>query len=162
MFIASVSADNSTSSQEVLTLSKGGLSISYPSNWGYSESTSNYSIMAISKLDSIGVDGISEININFEKKPIEGDFESFVNDTYNALATDKTFELVSSGGVSVGDRSGIEYIYTSNQSGIEKEHKAVWFEKNGQAYVILYSAPIEDFESNLYVSDYILSNINIT
>ena len=161
IFIAGVSAD-SNSTDDVLTLSKGGLSISYPSTWGYSESSSNYSIMAISKLDSIGPDGVSEININFEKKPVEGDFETFVNETYLTLQADTSFELVSSGGVAIGDRSGIEYIYTSNESGIQKEHKAVWFEKNNQAYVLLYSAPIEDFESNLYVFDYILSDIKIT
>ena len=162
IFIAGVSADNNQSDSDVLTLSKGGLSISYPSTWGYSESTSNYSIMAISKLDSIDASGVSQININFEKKPIEGDFETFVNESYLTLQSDNSFELVSSGGVAIGDRSGLEYIYTSNESGSQKEHKAVWFEKNGQAYVLLYSAPISEFESNLYVFDYILSDIKIT
>ena len=161
--IMGVSADNNTESQnDVLSLSKGGLSINYPSNWGYSESTSNYSIMAISKLDSIDSAKVGQVNINFEKKPLDTDFGTFINDTYKALASDSSFELVSSGDVAIGDRAGIEYIYTSNQSGVEKEHKAVWFEKGGQAYVILYSAPIDQFESNLYVFDYILSDIKIT
>ena len=167
IFLISISsivcAENNTDSESnVLSLSKGGLSIHYPSDWGYSESTSNYSIMAISKLSSIDASKVSQININFEKKPIEGDFESFVNDTYATLESDSSFELVSSGGAVVGDREGIEFVYTSNQTGIQKEHKAVWFEKGGQAYVLLYSAPIDEFESNLYVFDYILSDIEIT
>ena len=163
LIISSASADNNTENQnDVLSLSKGGLSIHYPATWGYSESTSNYSIMAISKLDSIDASKVSQININFEKKPLEGDFGTFLNDTYKALQSDTSFELVSSGNVVVGDKNGVEYIYSSNQTGIQKEHKAVWFEKGGQAYVILYSAPIEDFESNLYVMDYILSDIKIT
>ena len=62
----------------------------------------------------------------------------------------------------VGDRQALEYIYTSNHNGVEREHKAVWFEKGGQAYVMLYSAPINQFEQNLYVFDYILSDIQIT
>ena len=164
--IAAVNAQSNTTSSdddsEVLTLSKGGLSIDYPSNWGYSESTSNYSIMAISKLDSIDSAGVGQININFEKKPIEGTFEEFVNNTYNALQSDNSFELVSSGDVALSDRNAIEYIYVSNEDGLEKEHKAVWFEKGGQAYVMLYSAPMDQFESNLYVFDYILSTIQIT
>ena len=49
----------------------------------------------------------------------------------------------------------------SNDNGIEREHKAVWFEKGGQAYVLLYSAPLDQFESNLYVFDYILTDIQI-
>ena len=157
------SANNDTGSEsEVLTLSKGGISITYPSNWGYSQSTSNYSIMSISKLDSIDASGIGQININFEKKPLEGDFNTFLEDTYKTLQSDSSFELVSSGEVAIGDRVGAEYVYISNQSTISKEHKAVWFEKGGQAYVILYSAPADQFESNLYVFDYVLSNIEIT
>ena len=53
-------------------------------------------------------------------------------------------------------------MYCSNQNDTIKAHKAVWFEKGGQAYVMLYSAPIDEFEDNVYVFDYILSYIQIT
>ena len=118
--------------------------------------------MSISKLDSIDVAGIGQVNINFEKKPIEGDFNTFVNSTYKSMASDSKFNLVSSGASVIGDRESLEYIYTSNENGVEREHKAVWFEKGGQAYVLLYSAPLDKFESNLYVFDYIISDIKIT
>ena len=78
------------------------------------------------------------------------------------MQKDNSFQLVSSGGVSIGGKDAVEYIYTSTQTGLEKEHKAVWFEKGGQAYVIMYSAPIDQFEDNLYVFDYVLSGIKIT
>ena len=160
---ACVNAVEDNSDLSMLTLSKGGLVIHYPSNWGYSESTSNYSIMAISKLDSIDSSGIGQINVNFEKKPIEGEFYSYVNDSYKSMQKDSSFELVSSGGVMIGTIDAVEYIYTStDDNGVVKEHKAVWFEKGGQAYVMLYSAPPEDFEDNLYVFDYIISDIQIT
>ena len=147
----------------MLSLSKGGLLVHYPSNWGYSESTSSYSIMALSKLDSIDSAGIGQVNINFEKKPIEGEFYSYVNETYRSMQKDSSFELVSSGGVMVGTMDAVEYIYTStDDAGVKKEHKAVWFEKGGQAYVMLYSAPMDKFEDNLYVFDYMLSDIQIT
>ena len=158
-----VNAEEDSSDLTMLTLSKGGLVIDYPSNWGYSESTSNYSIMALSKLDSIDSAGIGQININFEKKPIEGEFYSYVNDTYKSMQKDSSFELISSGGVMVGTMDAVEYIYTStDDNGDKKEHKAVWFEKGGQAYVMLYSAPTDKFEDNLYVFDYMLSDIQIT
>lgn len=155
-------AEKSNDGSEVLSLSKGGLTIHYPSNWGYSQATSNYSIMSISKLDSIDAAGIGQVNINFEKKPVEGEFYTFVNSTYKSMEYDSSFSLVSSGESVVGDRQSLEYIYISNDDGVEREHKAVWFEKGGQAYVMLYSAPINQFESNLYVFDYILSDISIT
>lgn len=75
---------------------------------------------------------------------------------------DSNYDLVSSGSSSISGYNALEYVYTSNDNGLQKQHKAVWFEKGGQAYVLLYSAPIDKFESNLYVFDYILSDIKIT
>ena len=159
--VSSVVAENNDTT--IQTLSKGGLVIHYPSDWGYSQANSNYSIMSISKLDSIDSAGIGQVNINFEKKPIEGDFYTFVNNTYKSMQYDSDFQLVSSGESMVVDKQALEYVYTSKDNGgAEREHKAVWFEKGGQAYVLLYSAPLDQFESNLYVFDYILSDINIT
>ena len=161
--VSSVSADtNADEETQVMTLSKGGLVINYPSDWGYSQATSNCSIMSISKLDSIDSKGVDQVNINFEKKPIEGDFYTFVNSTYKSMQYDASFKLISSGESVIGDREALEYIYTSNDDGMDREHKAVWFEKGGQAYVMLYSAPVDQFEQNLYVADYILSDIQIT
>ena len=151
--------DNDTTIQ---TMSKGGLVINYPSDWGYSEATSNDSIMAISKLDSIDSAGIGQVNINFEKRPIQEDLSTFLNTTYRSMESDPSFSLISSGSSVIGNREAYEYIYTSNDNGIEREHKAVWFEKGGQAYALLYSAPLDQFESNLYVFDFILTDIQIT
>ena len=160
--VSSVNADDS-SDLTMLSLSKGGIVINYPSDWGYSQATSQYSIMSISKLDSIDALGVGQVNINIEKKPIEGDFYSFVNKTYKSMSKDSSFELVSSGEVALNDMSALQYIYTSSQNDTNtvKEHKAVWFEKGGQAYVLLYSAPIDQFEDNVYVFDYILTDIQI-
>lgn len=153
-------ADNSEITME--TLSKSGIVVHYPSNWGYSESTSNYSFMALSKLDSIDSFGVGQVNINFEKKPIEGEFYTFVNDTYKSMERDSSFDLVSSGGLMLSNIDAVEYIYTStDDNGVTREHKAVWFEKGGQAYVMMYSAPPEQFENDLYVFDYMLSDIQV-
>lgn len=164
IFIVSGASAEGNSNQDatIQTMSKGGLTINYPSDWGYSQATSNYSIMSISKLDSIDSAGVGQVNINFEKKPLEGDFGSFINTTYKSMESDPSFEMVSSGASMIKDRNAFEYIYISNDNGIQREHKAVWFEKGGQAYALLYSAPVDQFESNLYVFDYILSDIQIT
>lgn len=158
--IASVSADaNDDEKTTIQTLSKGGLVVHYPSDWGFSQATSNYSIMAISKLDSIDPAGVGQVNINIEKKPVEGEFYAFVNTSYKSMQHDSSFKLISSGESTIGGRPSLEYIYISNDT---REHKAVWFEKGGQAYVLLYSAPVDQFDANLYVFDYILSDIQIT
>lgn len=159
---ASIASADDNSNINIKSSSKGGITIYYPSDWGYSQATSNYSIMAISKIDSIDALGIGQINIIIEKKPIEGDFETFVNETYQNMQKDSSYNLVSSGKVSFAGNDALEYVYTSTKGTGEKEHKAIWFEKGGQAYVIMYSAPIQDFEDNLYVFDYVLSEIQIT
>ncbi len=157
-----VASADENSDLNILSLSQSGITIQYPSDWGNSRATSNYSVMAISKIDSIDALGIGQVNINIEKKPVEGDFYTFVNDTYDDMQRDSSFQLISSGAVSVGGKDALEYVYTSAQGTAEKEHKAVWFEKGGQAYVIMYSAPISEFEDNLYVFDFVLTNIQIT
>ena len=158
--VSVVSADSNVTG--VLTLSDSGITITYPSDWGYSKAVSSDSIMAISKLNAIDSFGVGQVNINVEKRPIEGDFYTFVNSTYQSMEKDTNYELVSSGGLVLAGNDALEYIYTSNINGVERQHKAVWFEKGGQAYVLLYSAPIDQFEDNLYVFDYILSEIQIT
>lgn len=160
--VSCVTADDS-SDLTMLSLSKGGIVINYPSDWGNSKATSPYSIMSISKLDSIDDLGVGQVNINIEKKPIEGDFFTFVNQTYQSMSKDSSFELLSSGERALNDMTALEYIYTSSENDTTtiKEHKAVWFEKGGQAYVLLYSAPLDQFESNMYVFDYILTDIQI-
>lgn len=157
-----VNAQEDNSDITMMTLSKGGIVIHYPSNWGYSQSDSNYSIMSISELDSIDSAGVGQVNINFEKKALEGDFYTYLNNIYKSMQRDSSFNLTSSGEVMVGNIHTYEYMYFYNQNGIVKEHKAVWFEKGGQAYVMLYSAPVNDFGDNLYVFDYILSDVQIT
>ena len=119
-------------------------------------------IMAISKADSVDSFGVGQVNINIEKKPFEGDFATFVNSTYEPMKYNNDYDLVSSGSTTIAGNDALEYIYTSNENGVQKQHKAVWFEKGGQAYVLLYSAPLDKFESNLYVFDYIVSDIRIT
>ena len=47
--VSCVNAETTDDSElTMLSLSKGGISINYPSDWGYSEATSEYSIMSIS------------------------------------------------------------------------------------------------------------------
>jgi len=55
-----------------------------------------------------------------------------------------------------------QYIYTSSATnGVVKQHKALWFERGNQAYVIMYSAPVDKYETNLPAADYIIQHIKI-
>ncbi|WP_407424256.1 PsbP-related protein [Methanobrevibacter sp.] len=153
---------NSNESVTMLTMSKGGVTVNYPSNWVLSQATSNNSVIAISKESAVDNLEVGQVNIHVEKKEFSGDFESFVNKSYTNIRADSAFDLVSSGEVSINDEKALEYIYTSSaNTGVVKQHKALWFERGNQAYVIMYSAPIDKYEANLPAADYIIGQIKI-
>lgn len=112
-------------------------------------------------MDSIGLNKVAAITINIERKPIEGSFDSFINNTYASIENDESFNLSSSGAVAIGNLEGKEYTYISNINGTVKEHKAIWIDNDNEAYVILYSAPVDQFDSNIKVFDFVLHNLQI-
>ncbi len=153
---------NSNESVEMLSISKGGVTINYPSNWVIAQATSNYTILAIAKESSVDSLEVGQVNIHVEKQEFSGDFANYVNKTYNNVQADEAFELVSSGEVLINDEKALQYIYTSSASnGVVKQHKALWFERGNEAYVIMYSAPIDKYEVNLPAADYIIQHITI-
>ena len=153
-------SSNSNESVTMLSISKDGVTVNYPSNWVLSQATSNNSIIAISKQSSVDNLEVGQVNINVEKKEFSGDFSRFVNKSYSNIQADKAFDLVSSGEVAVNDQNAFEYIYTSSAStGVIKQHKALWFERGNEAYVVMYSAPIDKYEANLAAADYIIEHI---
>lgn len=153
---------NSNESVNMLSMSKGGVTVNYPSNWVLSQATSNNSVIAISKESAVDNLEVGQVNIHVEKKEFSGDFESFVNKSYTNIQADSAFDLVSSGEVSINNEKALEYIYTSSaNTGVVKQHKALWFERGNQAYVIMYSAPIDKYEANLPAADYIIEQIKI-
>ncbi|MBE6505480.1 MAG: hypothetical protein IJP99_02005 [Methanobrevibacter sp.] len=159
---ASSNNANSNESVTMLSMSKGGVTVNYPSNWVLSQATSNNSVIAISKESAVDNLEVGQVNIHVEKKEFSGDFESFVNKSYTNIQADSAFDLVSSGEVSINNEKALEYIYTSSaNTGVVKQHKALWFERGNQAYVIMYSAPIDKYEANLPAADYIIEQIKI-
>jgi hypothetical protein len=151
---------NSNESVSMLSISKDGVTVNYPSNWVLSQATSNNSVIAISKESSVDNLEVGQVNIHVEKKKYSGDFKNFVNKSYTNIQADKSFDLVSSGEVAINDMRALEYIYTSSAStGVIKQHKALWFDRGDEAYVVMYSAPIDKYEANLAAADYIMQHI---
>ena len=146
----------------MLSATKGGVSVEYPSNWVLSNSTSNNSIIAVSKQGSVDSFQIGQVNINVEKKEFDGTFDSFINKTYTNIAADSSYQLVSSGELSLDGQNAFQYVYTSKaMDGSNRQHKAIWFEKNNYAYVVMYRAPVDQYDANLPAADYIIQHIKI-
>lgn len=156
-----LTGDSGNNTTKLMSSSKGGVMVQYPSDWVLSESSSNASVIALAKADSVDVSKVGQVTVNVEKKEIEGNFKDFINSTYTSMQHDTSFNLTSSGDVLIGDKNATEYVYISNVNGTVKEHKALWFDKGSQAYVVLYSAPVDQFDANLNEFDYIMEHMQI-
>ena len=154
-------SQSSLADKDFQTISKNGISIKFPLEWGISKSSSNCSLIAISNLASIDSNGVAQVNINIEKKPVEGDFNKFVNKSYTLMSKTGNYSLVSSGNVSTGKYNGLMFTYNSNINGTVKTHEAIWIEHNKDAYVLLFSAPKNQFDSNVKVFDYVVHSFTI-
>lgn len=160
-FVLADNPETSANPKDIQTISKNGISIKFPSDWGIARTTSNHTLIAIAKLSSIDSNGVAEVNINIEKTPFKGSFEKFVNETYAKMEKLGDYNLTSFGAVAIGDLQGLEYNYKSDINGTVREHRAIWLEKNSEAYVILYSAPIDQFNGNLNIFDFLVRNFQI-
>ncbi|MDL2246013.1 hypothetical protein LJB96_00190 [Methanobrevibacter sp. OttesenSCG-928-K11] len=157
-----ISDDNSSNSGDIQTVSKNGVILKYPSTWVLSDSKSNNSLVSVSESSSIDSSKIGQVNVNVEKKELTTSLDSFINQTYTSMQKEGLIELISQGEVSYGGNTYIEVIYKSDINGTVKQHKALWTEKDGNAIVILCSAPENKFDSNLKVFNFIIENIQFT
>lgn len=137
-----VNNDKDVNATESLLISENGVSIIVPVDWVKASSQSNESILAVANSTSKDSNGFNDINVNIEKKDMEGSLESEFNSNYKSLSSNTDYQMLFTGNVSgIGGQDGMEADYTSNVDGIPKQHKAIWIENDGSIYVILCSAP---------------------
>ncbi|RBQ22264.1 hypothetical protein ALNOE001_19880 [Candidatus Methanobinarius endosymbioticus] len=145
------------------TIAKNGILLKYPGTWVVADSGANDSIVAVadpkSKDDG---SGFSVVNVNIERKELPSSLESYFNQTYSKLFFNSDSTPIAQGNASVGEYNALEYIYTQNSDGTMKKHRALWIENNNKVYVILFTAPEENFDSQSKNFDFIISSFKIT
>lgn len=158
-------SDNSGTNETDIpkTIAKNGILVKYPGSWVVADSGANNSIVAIADPDSKDSDsGFSNVNVNIERQDLPSSLTSYFNQTYSKLFSNSEYTPIAQGNVSIGEYSALECVYTQNDEGIVKQHRALWIENNNQVYVILCTAPQGDFDSQSKNFDYIISNFKIT
>lgn len=153
------SKDNSTNVQ---TISQNGVLVRFPADWVLAEAQSNDSVISIASSASLDSSKVAKVNVNVEKRALSGSFDTMINSTYTSLMSNSSNQLISLGDIKVGDQDAKECIYTSTDNGEVKQHKAVWINQGSNVYVILCTAPQDQFDSQLKYFDYIINNIKIT
>lgn len=156
--------DNTTTNDTApLTLAKNGVLIKYPGTWVVANSGSNDSIVAVADPDSKDpATGYSDVNVNIERRSLPTSLNTYFNQTYTQLFSDPNYTPIAQGQVAIGPYTALESLYAVDSNGTIKQHRALWIENNNEVYVILCTAPQNEFQNQAKNFDFIISNFKIT
>ena len=159
---------NQTSTQPTVptkTYSGNGISFSYPENWTQlSQISSSNAIVAFG--DPKTVDS-STGNVNtlavIQKValPSGSTLKQVYDSTYAQFAQDSSFKTISDTTTTVDGNTAYVNTHTVDVSGVQKQEKAVWLEKNGNIYVILLGALPSVFDSQQANFDAIINTFKV-
>ena len=147
---------------QMINYVQNGVTFSYPSDWGVSQTHSNYTVVAICLISSIDSNRTAHVNIHVEKHNYTGEFNDFVNETINSLNADSDYNITSYGSIHVRGNNVTQVTYNSNIYGTIKMHESVWFKYGNDAYVVTYSAPPSSFDKYERIFQYVISTFQIT
>lgn len=158
-------SQNNTNQTDVQTVSQNGVVLKFPSDWVVAKAQSNDTVVAIA--DSKSIDSstkYAKVNVNVEKQDLNGQsLDTYFNQTYTKILSNSSNKLISLGNsTAIAGKQAYEADYITDVNDSPKEHKAVWVESNNQVYVILCTAPQDQFESVNKYFNYIISNIQIS
>jgi len=155
--------NNSTNDTTHLTIAKNGILIKYPGNWVVATSGSNDSIVAVADPSSKDSStGFSNVNVNIERRNFTSSLETYFNQTYTKLFSNSDYTPMAQGHTSIGSYNALEAVYTQNSNGTIKQHRALWIAHNNEVYVILCTAPQNEFQNQVKNFDLIISSFRIT
>ena len=155
--------NSSTNGSAPLTIAKNGVLIKYPGDWVIATSGSNDSIVAVADPNSKDSGtGLSNVNVNIERRSIPSSLVTYFNQTYTKLFSNSDYTQIAQGNTSIGSYTALEAVYTQDVNGTIKQHRALWIEHNNEVYVILCTAPQNEFQNQLRNFDLIISSFRIT
>lgn len=159
--IGNSNSDNGNSTR-VQSITNNGVTLEFPSTWVQANAQDNASILAVADPNSKDSQGLSDTNVNIEKKKISSSLEADFTSTYTQLSSNSDYQILTEGNVTVASLKGYEATYTTNINGTSKMHKAIWVQKGDEIYVILCTAPQNKFDSQSSIFDFIISNFSFS
>ena len=164
-----ISNSNDDNTNQPLSLVENGISIKYPGTWVSANSKNNETIAAVADPNFIdSATGLGKVSVVIQKKSINSSsknassIEMLFNQTYKNLFSDSSYKLIAEGYVTIGKSiNALECIYIVKKNGTDKKHRAIWIENNGDIYVILCTAPENEFDSQTKNFDFIINSFKI-
>lgn len=127
------------------TYSGGGITFQYPDTWQVVNSVAEGSVGAVAAKEN------SNISVVVQTVPTElgTDIQSACSNNNKNLVLSPNYVNIQETKTTVNNQTVILHRYLVNEAdGSQKEHVATWIQmKNGQIYVILFSTPLESYET---------------
>ena len=127
------------------TYSGGGITFQYPDTWQVVNSVAEGSVGAVASKEN------SNISVLVQTIPTElgTDIQSACSNNNKNLVRSPNYVNIQETKTTVNNQTVILHRYLVNEAdGSQKEHVATWIQmKNGQIYVILFSTPLESYET---------------
>lgn len=143
-----------------------GISFEYPLNWQQlNQVGSNDALVAFGDPDSTNrTTGNVNTIVVIQKAPMP--HESKLKQVYDSnyaetAAQDSSFKTISDSLGKVNGTIAYVNIHMVKVNGVLKQEKAVWFEKNGYIYVILFGALPKDYNSQQTNFDMIIDTLKV-
>jgi len=140
------------------------ITFEYPSSWQTIASQARDSVVAVGDPNSTDGNGKTSVNVVIQKivKPQNSNFNDYYNATYAQFASQNLgFVPISDGTMLVNGMTAHENIYKINSDG-QKQQRAVWILKNNLIYIILCSAPVNQYSSQQSNFDTIVNSFKIS
>ncbi len=159
---------NQTSQPTVPTkeYSGNGISFSYPESWQQLEQISSPNALVAfgdpSSVDSATNNVNTLVVIQSIPMPSGSTLKEVYDATYAQFkATDSSFQQISDSTTTVDGTTAYVNTHMVDVSGVQKQEKAVWLEKNGNIYVILCGALPSAFETQQKNFDAIINTFKV-
>jgi hypothetical protein len=141
--------------------SQNGVTFNYPSSWQVANTTSPNAVVAVADPKTVDNQSSPTTLVVIQKSNATGDLQTVYSENYANFFNNTGNQRVSEGNITVGGAQAIENVYTANESGVQKEMRAVWLTRNSQIYVILCSALQSDFNNEQSNFDMIINSFKV-
>jgi len=150
------------------TLTENGILIKYPGTWVSANSKNNETIVAVADPNSVDSStSFGKVSVVIQKRTLNSSLknsssiEALFNQNYKNLFSNNTYNLIAEGNVTFGQYNALECIYTVDENGTVKQHRAIWIGNGNDVYVILCTAPENEFDSQSKNFDFIINSFKI-
>jgi predicted Zn-dependent protease len=147
VILVSGCTSSNNQSNETKTYAQNNISFSYPGGWEIANTTSPNAVVAVADPTTVQ-SGVPTTLVLIQKSNVtEGsNFESVYAANYASFFNNTEYQQVSEGNITVNGVNALENIYKTNGTGDQRQYRAVWFDSNGNIYVVLCIAKVTDFE----------------